>query len=77
MAKGPGDEGGWSVNSQATTLPNGDQLLRLREVAAVMKLSEKTVRRLIDAGKLLSIKISGFRMVKASELQRFVDQAQG
>ncbi len=33
-------------------MPNGERLLRIKEVAEFLRMSEKTVRRMIDAGQL-------------------------
>lgn len=55
-----------------TPLPNGDSLLRIKEAAACLRLSDKTVRRLITDGKLPSIKIRGLRLIRASDLNAMV-----
>ncbi len=46
----------------------------LKEVAAMLRKSVKTVRRLISDGHLLSLKIGGSRHVLASELQKYLDR---
>lgn len=56
----------------AAPLPNGDSLLRIKEAAACLRLSDKTVRRLITDGKLPSIKIRGLRLIRASDLNAMV-----
>lgn len=53
-------------------LPNGDTLLRIKEAAACLRSSDKTVRRLIVEGKLPSIKIRGLRLIRASDLSALV-----
>jgi excisionase family DNA binding protein len=53
----------------------GDRLLRIKEVAAYLRSSEKTVRRLIDEAKLRSIKLRGLRLVKASDLKALIERA--
>lgn len=58
--------------STPATLPNGDSLLRIREAAACLRSSDKTVRRLITDGKLPSIKIRGLRLIRASDLNAMV-----
>lgn len=55
-----------------TAMPNGEKLLRIKEVAAILRISDKTVRRLIDAGQLQSRKIRGIRLILWSELQRLI-----
>ena len=38
-------------------MPDGERLLRIHEVAGLLRMSDKTVRRMIDAGQLTSKKI--------------------
>lgn len=47
---------------------DGDRLLRIKDVAEFMGMSDKTVRRLIDEGKLKSQKIRGLRLIWKSHL---------
>jgi excisionase family DNA binding protein len=56
-------------------MPDGEQLLRIKEVAGFLRMSDKTVRRMIDAGQLRSQKIRGLRLVRWSELQRLLQLA--
>jgi excisionase family DNA binding protein len=56
----------------ASTLPDGDQFLLLPEVAGSLRVSVKTVRRLIDEGKLKTHKIRGRILVRRSELMNLV-----
>jgi excisionase family DNA binding protein len=56
--------------NDASALPDGDRLMRIKEVANVMRMSDKTVRRMIDAGQLQSRKIRGIRLIRWTELQR-------
>lgn len=56
----------------SATLPDGDRFLKLPEVAQVLRLSVKSVRRLIEAGKLSSVKIRGTRLVRVSTLAAMV-----
>jgi len=58
-------------------LPDGDRLLRLPEVAASLRHSVKTVRRMIESGVLPSIKIRGVRLVRASALLTLVNSSEG
>lgn len=53
----------------------GDRLLRINEVADCLRSSDKTVRRLICAGKLRSLKVRGLRLVRASDLRALVEGA--
>lgn len=54
-------------------LANGDELLLLPEVALVLRCSVKTVRRLIQDGKLKPGKIRGRLVVRKSALLAYVD----
>ena len=60
------------MNSTATTLSD-DKRLRIKEAAPRLNVSEKTVRRYCEQGKLLSKKDGGFRIIRESELQRFME----
>lgn len=51
-------------------MPNGERLLRIKEVAEFLRMSDKTVRRLIDAGKLRSQKIGGLRLIFWSDVEK-------
>lgn len=55
-----------------TEMPNGERLLRIREVASFLRMSDKTVRRMIDAGQLPSQKIRGLRLIRWSDLQKLL-----
>jgi excisionase family DNA binding protein len=61
----------------APDITTADRLLRIKEVAAFLRSSEKTVRRLIDEGKLRSLKLRGLRLVRASDLNALVRAATG
>ena len=54
-------------------LPDGDRLLKLSEVAQALRASIKTVISIIESGKLLSVKIRGRRLVRASALQNYLE----
>jgi excisionase family DNA binding protein len=56
-------------------LLGGDRLLRIKEVAEFLRSSDKTVRRLIDEGKLRSVKLRGLRLVRASDLSALIQGA--
>ncbi len=50
-----------------------DELLKITEVAAELKLHPDTVRRYIAQGKLKSTKVGGTRVrIRRSELDRFL-----
>jgi excisionase family DNA binding protein len=53
-------------------MPDGERFLRIKEVAAYLRMSDKTVRRMIDAGQLTSQKIRGLRLVRWSDLQKML-----
>lgn len=55
------------------TLPDGDNLLILPEVAGKLRVSVKTVRRLITEGKLKIHKIRGKIVVRSSQLMAYVN----
>ena len=53
-------------------MPNGERLLRIKEVAEFLRMSDKTVWRMIDAGQLASVKIRGLRLIRWSDLQKML-----
>jgi excisionase family DNA binding protein len=53
-------------------MPNGERLLRIKEVAEFLRMSDKTVRRMIDAGQLASVKIRGLRLIRWSDVQKML-----
>lgn len=53
-------------------LPNGDEFLLLPEIARVLRCSVKTVRRLIQDGKIRSAKVRGRVVVLKSALLAYV-----
>ena len=57
------------------TLPDGDKLLLLPEIADSLRVSVKTVRRLIDEGKINSLKIRGRVLVRSTALMNYVNGA--
>lgn len=56
-------------------MPDGERLLRINEVAALLRMSDKTVRRMITAGQLTSKKIRGLRLIRWSDLSHFINQS--
>ena len=55
-----------------TPMPDGERLLRIKEVAEFLRMSDKTVRRMIDAGQLASVKIRGLRLIRWNDLQKML-----
>ena len=53
-------------------MPDGERLLRINEVAELLRMSDKTVRRMIDADQLPSRKIRGLRLIRWSDLQNLI-----
>ncbi len=51
------------------------QMLRIEDIANKLNVSQKSVRRYIQAGKLKSNKIGGVHRVEESELKRFLNLA--
>ena len=51
-----------------------DQILTLKEVAAYLKLAEKTAYRLAAEGKLPGFKVGGSWRFKGSDLQEWIDE---
>ncbi len=55
-------------------MPDGERLLRINEVAALLRMSDKTIRRMIDGGQLASRKIRGLRLIRWSDLSNLLNQ---
>lgn len=51
-----------------------DKLLNIEEVAAVLRVSTRTVVRYIDSGKLRASKIGVWR-IKESDVNRFLEES--
>ena len=49
-------------------------LLRISAAASFIGVSDKTIRRLIDSGKLESVKIRGLRFVRQSSLLALMEK---
>ncbi len=56
-------------------LPDGDNFFLLPEVAEALRVSVKTIRRLIGEGKLKTHKIRGRILVRRAELMAYVNAA--
>ena len=50
----------------------GDSLLLVPEVARCLRVSDKTIRRMITDGKLRSAKVRGKRVIRMSDLNALV-----
>ncbi|EKO3791393.1 helix-turn-helix domain-containing protein [Vibrio metschnikovii] len=50
-----------------------DQILTLKEVAAYLKLAEKTAYRLASEGKLPGFKVGGSWRFKMEDLETWID----
>lgn len=53
-------------------MPDGERMMRISEVAECLRVSDKTVRRMIDAGQLVSLKLRGLRLIRWSDLQQTI-----
>ncbi|ETX11516.1 DNA-binding protein [Marinomonas ushuaiensis DSM 15871] len=51
-----------------------DQILTLREVAAYLKLAEKTAYRLASEGKLPGFKVGGSWRFKREDLEAWIEE---
>ncbi len=51
-----------------------DQILTLKEVAAYLKLAEKTAYRLASEGKLPSFKVGGSWRFKREDLEAWIEE---
>jgi excisionase family DNA binding protein len=62
---------GWS---EFPIMPDGERILRINEVAELLRVSDKTVRRMIDSGQLSTRKLRGIHLVRWSDVQKLVRQ---
>ncbi len=53
-----------------------DELLRINEVAAVLRVSAFTVRRFLREGKLQGVKVGGGWRVRRSALMAFIEKGE-
>ena len=51
-----------------------DQVLTLKEVAAYLKLAEKTAYRLVSEGKLPGFKVGGSWRFKRDDLETWIEK---
>ncbi|ENM5758983.1 helix-turn-helix domain-containing protein [Vibrio mimicus] len=54
-----------------------DQILTLKEVAAYLKLAEKTAYRLASEGKLPGFKVGGSWRFKREDLEAWIEKKKG
>ncbi|EGR4453888.1 TPA: helix-turn-helix domain-containing protein [Vibrio cholerae] len=54
-----------------------DQILTLKEVAAYLKLAEKTAYRLASEGKLPGFKVGGSWPFKREDLEAWIEKQKG
>lgn len=61
------------LSTQPRTDPMPDEVLTIKEVAALLKLAEKTVYAMAAAGEIPAFKIRGQWRIKRAELDRWMD----
>jgi excisionase family DNA binding protein len=54
-----------------------DQILTLKELAAYLKLTEKTAYRLASEGKLPGFKVGGSWRFKSEDLESWIEERKG
>lgn len=64
--------GGLHPNAQFL---GGDSLLLVPEVARFLRVSDKTIRRMITEGKLPSTKVRGKRLIRMSAVNALIQTA--
>ena len=52
-----------------------EPLLTLKQVAVVLRMSERSVRRIIQAGDLPAIRIGGSPRIRSADLSNYLDRA--
>ena len=52
-----------------------DRLLRLKEVGLLLGLSERSVRRIVQAGDLPAIRIGGSPRIRSADLRAYLNGA--
>lgn len=53
------------------------QLLTIQEVAAILRVHRATVSRMLDAGELPHVLVRSRKLVRLSDLRRFIDNQIG
>ncbi len=59
------------MNNYPST-PDGERMLRINEVADMLRVSDKTIRRMIDSRRLVACKIRGILLIKWSDVQKLL-----
>jgi excisionase family DNA binding protein len=54
-----------------------DQILTLKEVAAYLKLADKTAYRLASEGKLPGFKVGGSWRFKSEDIEAWIEEQKG
>ena len=62
------------MNAEPPQMPDGERLYRIGEAAAILRVSDKTIRRMIDAGQLASRKIRGVHRIRWTDLRTLVQE---
>jgi excisionase family DNA binding protein len=60
------------MNTSPPPMPDGERLYRINEVAELLRVSDKTIRRMIDTGQLISRKIRGIHLIRWSDLKNLI-----
>lgn len=61
--------------NHAAQFLGGDSLLLIPEVARFLRVSDKTIRRMITEGKLRSAKVRGKRVIRMSDINALIQTA--
>jgi excisionase family DNA binding protein len=64
-------------NFEALSLPEDDQPLRIKALAAWLGISDKTVRRRIENAEIKSIKMGGLRVVLRRDFKAYLQKLNG
>lgn len=51
-----------------------DEILTISQTAAYLKISEKTVRRLIEKKELLASKVGGSWRIKTIDIEKYLEE---
>ena len=63
----------WQRENKNIRLNNMDKLLTIKEVAKILRVSERSINRYIESGRLRASRIGQWR-IKESDLERFLDK---
>lgn len=68
--------GGQRRSLQTIEARHGDYVVSIKEAASILTVCTKTVRNMIDAGRIKALRVSERRMgILASELARYMGEA--